>query len=274
MSSFCTKCGQALPNGASFCMTCGTMVAKSSPTGAPAPTAASTPAPTPQNHGAPLGQAPIGGQGGHGHQTGFGTQGGQGNFGTQPGQAGFGGQPNYGAQPNPGGFNGQGGYTPQQQQAYQRQNYGGPTAGRYQPEPGPLDYMFMPLKKYVQFSGRSRRSEYWWFFLFSALGYMILGVMLGIGIATMDPYANEMPVIGTIGLILMVFWALALFLPTIAVSVRRFHDQNQSGWLYLLILIPYLGAFIILIFMFIDGTRGPNNYGPDPKDGGAGDIFQ
>ena len=58
---------------------------------------------------------------------------------------------------------------------------------------------------------------------------------------------------------------LASFLPGLAVQVRRFHDQNLSGWLVLLGLIPYIGGIIVLVFMCIDGTKGPNQYGEDPK---------
>jgi uncharacterized membrane protein YhaH (DUF805 family) len=50
------------------------------------------------------------------------------------------------------------------------------------------------------------------------------------------------------------------------VQVRRFHDQDKSGWFVLLSLIPFLGAIIVLVFMFLEGTKGPNRFGPDPKD--------
>jgi uncharacterized membrane protein YhaH (DUF805 family) len=62
-------------------------------------------------------------------------------------------------------------------------------------------------------------------------------------------------------------WILATFIPSLAVQVRRFHDQDLTGWLVLLGFIPYVGGLIVLVFMCIDGTRGPNKYGPDPKGG-------
>jgi uncharacterized membrane protein YhaH (DUF805 family) len=75
------------------------------------------------------------------------------------------------------------------------------------------------------------------------------------------------------GLGLLVLWWLGTLIPSIAVAVRRFHDQNQSGWLYLLCLIPYVGGIVLLVFMCLDGTPGPNRFGPDPKGRGAGDVF-
>jgi uncharacterized membrane protein YhaH (DUF805 family) len=65
---------------------------------------------------------------------------------------------------------------------------------------------------------------------------------------------------------LFALFALASFIPTIAVQVRRFHDQDRSGWMVLLALIPYLGGLIVLIFMCLEGTRGANRFGLDPRD--------
>jgi uncharacterized membrane protein YhaH (DUF805 family) len=55
--------------------------------------------------------------------------------------------------------------------------------------------------------------------------------------------------------------------------VRRFHDQDKSGWFVLLNLIPYIGGIIVLVFMCLEGTRGPNRFGPDPKGQDVGDVF-
>lgn len=59
--------------------------------------------------------------------------------------------------------------------------------------------------------------------------------------------------------------ALGLFLPNLAVAIRRLHDLNKSGWSYLLVLIPLVGPIILLVFYCKEGTHGSNNYGPDPK---------
>ena len=60
--------------------------------------------------------------------------------------------------------------------------------------------------------------------------------------------------------------AIALFIPSLAVQIRRFHDQDKSGWFVLLAFIPYVGGLIVLVFMCIEGTPGPNRFGSDPKD--------
>ena len=105
-----------------------------------------------------------------------------------------------------------------------------------------MNYYFEVLKKYGQFSGRSRRSEYWYFALFSTIASVIL---LGIGAAA------RFPLLGNI-------YSIAVLIPTIAVGVRRMHDVNKSGWF---VLIPIYN----LILACTDGTSGDNQYGPDPK---------
>ena len=85
----------------------------------------------------------------------------------------------------------------------------------------------------------------------------------------------EGPLLGAGGavLIILLLFYFALLIPTIAVQVRRFHDQDKSGWFVLLNLIPYLGGIIELVFMCLEGTRGPNRYGRDPKGGSSEEIF-
>lgn len=70
--------------------------------------------------------------------------------------------------------------------------------------------------------------------------------------------------------ILVLIFALAIFVPALAVQVRRFHDQDKSGWFVLLGLIPLVGGLITLVFMCLEGTRGSNKFGPDPKADPAG----
>ena len=65
--------------------------------------------------------------------------------------------------------------------------------------------------------------------------------------------------------ILVIVFLFAHFIPTIALTVRRLHDTGKSGWWYLIVLVPYLGNFIIFIFTLIDGDRGDNKYGSNPK---------
>lgn len=67
-----------------------------------------------------------------------------------------------------------------------------------------------------------------------------------------------------LGLAVLMLSSMALFIPFIAVQIRRFHDQDRSGWLALLNLIPYAGIISILVLMTAEGTKGDNQYGPDP----------
>jgi uncharacterized membrane protein YhaH (DUF805 family) len=89
-------------------------------------------------------------------------------------------------------------------------------------------------------------------------------VMLGIGAAASDG-SDEMSPLVALGIALIGFIILGCLIPSIAVQVRRFHDQDKSGWFVLLNFIPSIGGIIVLVFMCLEGTRGPNRYGPDPK---------
>jgi uncharacterized membrane protein YhaH (DUF805 family) len=128
-----------------------------------------------------------------------------------------------------------------------------------------MEYMFMPLKRYLDFSGRSRRKEYWLYILFWMIAFyviMYLDSALGLG-GTSSGYAED----GTVGFkmtggILTWVFLAATIIPNIAVAIRRVHDQDKSGWF---ILIPIYN----LILMFLEGTKGPNRFGPDPKGGAA-----
>lgn len=128
-----------------------------------------------------------------------------------------------------------------------------------------LEWMMLPLKRYTDFSGRSRRKEYWMF----VLGIIIVAILLGIveGIVGLSGM-----VAGVYGPLTTIF-LLAIIIPSIAVQVRRFHDQDKSGWFVLLSLIPFVGGLIVLVFMCLEGTKGPNRFGPDPKDTASGEVF-
>ena len=84
-------------------------------------------------------------------------------------------------------------------------------------------------------------------------------------IVSADTKYGEIGTLGNLTLLLAVLAALGLAVPLLAVEVRRFHDQDMSGWFALLNLIPYLGPFVVMVFMLIDGTAGENRFGTDPK---------
>lgn len=99
------------------------------------------------------------------------------------------------------------------------------------------------LEKYMDFNGRARRSEYWWFCLASFLVSIVIG---------------SIPYVGFIA-------GLALLLPGLAVDVRRLHDVGKSGWYILFALIPLVGALYLLYLLIQDSEPGDNQYGPNPK---------
>jgi len=109
-----------------------------------------------------------------------------------------------------------------------------------------MNYYLSVLKNYVKFSGRARRSEYWYFALFNSIIIMILMVVVNL----------------TRSAVPLFLYYIAIMLPSIAVAVRRMHDVNKSGWF---ILIPIYN----LILALTPGTIGENAYGADPKNGPA-----
>ncbi len=120
------------------------------------------------------------------------------------------------------------------------------------------DYYVNVFKnKYADFSGRARRSEYWYFALFNALLGMVLGFVAGLLGGIMG---NE-----TVTLIIIGVFYLGIIIPSIAIGVRRLHDTGKSGWLYLLALIPILGGLILLVFFCTDSQAGTNKWGANPK---------
>lgn len=125
-----------------------------------------------------------------------------------------------------------------------------------------MDWMLMPLRRYADFSGRSRRKEYWMFQLLMLLVYMPLGILMGIGAAIGSD--NGSGALFYLALVAMLLLMLAVFIPGLAVQVRRFHDQDKSGWFVLFNLVPYVGGFVVLVFMCLRGTPGPNRFGDDP----------
>lgn len=126
----------------------------------------------------------------------------------------------------------------------------------------PVGWTILGLKRFSDFEGRSCRREYWMFqIIYLALG-LFVGFILSEGLHSEGGFGW----IASITMLLLVISVLVLFLPLIALQVRRFHDQDKTGWFALLNFVPYLGPFIIMGFMLIDGTPGDNQYGPDPKD--------
>jgi uncharacterized membrane protein YhaH (DUF805 family) len=113
------------------------------------------------------------------------------------------------------------------------------------------------LSKYVGFQGRARRSEYWWWALASFLIALVAEVL--------DRFVDPAPpgAVLYLGLIYKLT-ALALFLPSLAVGVRRLHDTDRSGFWFFIALVPIVGAILLLVWFCMKGTSGTNRFGPDP----------
>ena len=139
-----------------------------------------------------------------------------------------------------------------------------------------MEWMILPLKRYFEFSGRSRRKEFWMFALLSivvSIAASIIDSILGFGHSA--TYAGATGVgasygsKGPIGALA----SLALLIPSLAVSFRRLHDVDRSAWWLLLSFIPILGWIVLLVFDCTEGTRGSNRFGPDPKSENLADVF-
>jgi uncharacterized membrane protein YhaH (DUF805 family) len=130
------------------------------------------------------------------------------------------------------------------------------------------------LGKYVTWQGRASRSEYWYFVLFNAICLIaatLLDRLLGTSFKMTNP-ANGLQVSMPYGYIYSLV-ALGLFLPNVAVIVRRFHDGDRSGWWYWFVLVPFIGAIMILVWFCSRGTPGDNRYGTDSLGGGYAETF-
>lgn len=128
-----------------------------------------------------------------------------------------------------------------------------------------MNWYIKVLENYIGFTGRARRSEYWFFTLFNMLFgiiAMVLDNVLGIAI-------NEVgygPIYG--------IYALSVLIPGLGVTVRRLHDVGKSGWMALIVLIPLIGSIWLLVLLATDSVSGANEYGPNPKGIGENNEFE
>ena len=111
-----------------------------------------------------------------------------------------------------------------------------------------MEYFVDAFKKYAEFSGRATRTQYWMFILFFMIIYFVL--------ALIDVFVGTM--------VLAFIFNVAVFLPSIAIAARRLHDTGRTGWWQLIVLIPLIGAIVLIIF-FVQDSVEDNEYGPNPK---------
>jgi uncharacterized membrane protein YhaH (DUF805 family) len=119
-----------------------------------------------------------------------------------------------------------------------------------------------PWRLYADFAGRSQRTEYFLFFITLYSVAALLALFAGFFSPGGFKSGN---VTSTIALVVMILVVIAAIIPSWAVTIRRFHDQDRSGWFALLTFIPYIGGLIVLVFAFLPGTPGENDYGFDPR---------
>ena len=120
-----------------------------------------------------------------------------------------------------------------------------------------MNYYLKVLQNYATFSGRARRSEYWYFILFN---------FLFAGVAIIFDHVFRITFEGLAYGPIYCLYGLAVFIPGLAVLIRRLHDVGKSGWFLLIVLIPLIGAIWIIVLMATDGNIGENQYGMNPKE--------
>ena len=239
--AYCVNCGQQIPDGASFCTHCGATQ--------------TTHMQSPEQNTAPY-SSPYGGStSGTDYSYTSSYNAGQGSYNAGQGGYGAGQSSNntaggYNMSQNnydpTGGYNaGQGGYG-----SYGSVG-GGPTPSMSFVEA----VQTCVAQKYATFGGRARRSEYWYYTLFSLLVSLVASIVGGALFVHAEGDIN----------ILSALVSIALFLPGLGVAIRRLHDIGKSGWWYLIALVPFIGWIVLLIFMCRDSDRGPNQFGPSPK---------
>jgi len=166
-----------------------------------------------------------------------------------------------------------------------------------------MQWMLLPYRRYFDFRGRSRRKEFWMYQLFNLIvmavcytmvlaggGLAMMTGSLAVADGTVGPQLTQ-PSTGPLfwaGFALLMIYGLGSIIPSLALTVRRLHDRNMSGWYLvgfivaaiILSLIPVLGAIVVfaleigwIVLMALPGTPGPNKYGPDPLDPSQAEVF-
>ena len=120
-----------------------------------------------------------------------------------------------------------------------------------------MEWYVKVIQSYSDFNGRSRRKEYWMFTLWNLI-FALLAMFLDYTFGIVYPSVGHDP--------LYIAYGLFVFIPGLAVAIRRLHDVGKSGWMYLVALIPIAGAIWLIVLFVTEGNEGNNAYGPDPKE--------
>jgi len=127
-----------------------------------------------------------------------------------------------------------------------------------------MAWYLLAWQRATDFSGRSRRKEYWYFHLFNAIVMIFLGLF---AVAFSDQNKPAMIPFG-----LMFTYAFVVFVPSLAVTIRRLHDIGKSGWWYCIAFVPLIGGLILFVFTLLDSEPDRNEYGPNPKVPGHANV--
>ena len=119
------------------------------------------------------------------------------------------------------------------------------------------------MNNYANFNGRASRSEFWWFALATSIAGFCFGLVDGVILVVMDAPLDS--ILWTLSPITTLF-QLAIFIPSLSVAVRRFHDLGKSGWFWFILLIPCVGIILYIVWMATDGEPHDNMYGPVPTN--------
>lgn len=124
-----------------------------------------------------------------------------------------------------------------------------------------MNWYIKVFKQYFDFTGRARRKEFWMFALFHFL-FLFTTTFL-VFYLTGDLYEDTET--NWVYVTIICSYLLLSIIPSVALTIRRLHDTGKSGWWYLIVIIPYIGWFTIIIFACMEGNRGTNKWGPNPK---------
>ena len=120
-----------------------------------------------------------------------------------------------------------------------------------------MNWYLKVLKQYADFKGRARRSEYWMFTLFNVI-FGVVAIILDNVLGIAFPFVGYGP--------LYLLYILSMFIPGLAVLVRRLHDIGKSGFMFFIVLIPIVGVIWMFILLVTDSQSGANKWGANPKE--------
>lgn len=136
-----------------------------------------------------------------------------------------------------------------------------------------MKYYIHCLKNYANFTGRARRSEYWFFILFHFI-FMISMIFVSDFFDEFFLVEDNSLSLAALPMILNVIYLVAVFIPTLAVTARRLHDMGKSGTWFFIYFVPLIGGIWLLVLLFSGSEPGRNKWGLNPKEEGIDEINQ